>query len=544
MRYQRIKDKINQIRIIAEQNDLILDAVMLDEVDLFMEHKSTIVSVVGAKTSGKCSVINSMLNSDVLPTGIFKPRVLYDLTPRTSGYIIQTKSGVEIPCKDLSTIDKYSKSDYDLNVCVGSADGVPFEIRTGFDIDNRCPEIGYMLSDVVVLCLKASALLSLDDVRVLDSLKDKGHRNIVLCVTHLNNVDPKEWLEIVRYITAKQSDLPIVYYSDEVLSEVPGDLVNSYGVDTLKSIIEESLSREDILEQRMEITEKYVERTTDMLISELEAKKFKLFTERDLKYAEHCAKLSKKQLIRLGWSEIRVAYEKLENECVESILQQLNKSKSKIIDKLNASIISTPNPKEWWEKMFPIMLKNEIEALSNAIDANIQSRIVHDLNWLNREMQNRFRQSVTAGEKCTLESLTDFEFNPASHTFKNLRTARYVSMAGSSALATLMFFVVGPVGAVVSATCGIISDRYISKVTEGQRETLRGLVAGVVDETVGKIADMIPARVRGLYDEFSNAIGEKEKIWMDTYGQDVFECAEDKEIEAVNDIINQLEGTR
>ena len=117
-------------------------------------------------------------------------------------------------------------------------------------------------------------------------------------------------------------------------------------------------------------------------------------------------------------------------------------------------------------------------------------------------------------------------------------------MAGSSALATLMFFVVGPVGAVVSATCGIISDRYINKVTEGQRETLKGLVAGVVDEAVGKIADMVPSRVRGLYDEFSNAIGEKEKIWTETYGQDVFECAEDKEIEKINGIINQIESIR
>ena len=187
--------------------------------------------------------------------------------------------------------------------------------------------------------------------------------------------------------------------------------------------------------------------------------------------------------------------------------------------------------------MLPIMLKNEIEALSNAIDSNIQSRIIRDLNWLNREIQNRFRQSVAAGEKHPLDSMTDFEFDPSSYTFKNLRTARYISMAGSSALATLMFFV-------VSATCGIISDRYINKVTEGQRETLKGLVTGVVDEAVGKITDMVPSRVRGLYDEFSNAIGEKEKIWTETYGQDVFECAEDKEIEKINGIINQIESIR
>ena len=506
MRYQQVKDKIHLLRILSEQNDLKTNLVMLDDLDLFLEHKSPAVSVIGAKASGKCSLVNAILGSDVLPISIFKSRSLYEVKPESSG--------------------------------------LTYEIKTGFDTDQKCPEMGYMMSDVVVLCLKATALWSLDDVRVLGELKERGHKNIVLCVTHLNNVKSKELPDIVRYVTAKQPDLPVVYFSDEELVEIPEEISHSYGTQVLKQFIERSLSSGNILEQRVQIAEKLIDKTTDTLISELDERKLKLMAERDLKYADHCAKISKKQLIRLGWSEIRVAYEKLESECVDTILLQLNKSKVKIIDKLNASIITTPNPKEWWEKMLPIMLKNEIEALSNAIDSNIQSRIVRDLNWLNREIQNRFRQSVTAGEKQPMDSMSDFEFNPASYTFKNLRTARYISMAGSSALATLMFFVVGPVGAVVSATCGIISDRYINKVTEGQRETLKGLVAGVVDDALGKIADMIPSRVRGLYDEFSNAIGEKEKIWTETYGQDVFECDEDKEVEKIHDIINQLEGIR
>ena len=492
--------------MLSGQNDLKTDILMLDDIELFLEHKSAIVSVIGAKASGKCSLVNSIMASDFLPTGIFKSRTLYEVKTETSG--------------------------------------LPFEIKTGFDIDDKCSEMGYMLSDIVVLCLKATALWSLDDVRTLEKLRGKGHKNIILCVTHLNNVKTKELSEIVRYVTSKQPDLPVVYYSDEELAEVPEEISYNYGVQVLKSTIEASLSSGDLFDQRVQIVEKLIEKITATLVSDLDAKKLKLVSDRDLKYADHCEKISKKQLIRLGWSEIRVAYEKLESECVETILLQLNKSKTKIIDKLNAQILSTPNPKEWWEKMLPIMLKNEIEALANAIDSNIQSRIVRDLNWLNREIQNRFRQSVTAGEKHPLDSLNYFEFNPASYTFKNLRTARYISMAGSSALATLMFFVVGPVGAVVSATCGIISDRYINKVTEGQRDTLRGLVAGVVDEAVGKIADMVPSRVRGLYDEFSNAIGEKEKIWTETYGQDVFECAEDKEIEKINGIINQIESIK
>ena len=506
MRYQQIKDKIQALRMLSGQNELKTDILMLDNIELFLEHKSAIVSVIGAKASGKCSLVNSLIASDFLPTGIFKSRTLYEVKTESSGF--------------------------------------PFEIKTGFDIDDKCPEMGYMLSDIVVLCLKATALWSLDDVRTLEELRGKGHKNIILCVTHLNNVKTKELPEIVRYVTSKQPDLPVVYYSDEELAEVPEEISHNYGVQVLKSTIEAYLSSGDLFDQRVQIVEKLIEKIVGTLVSDLDAKKLKLVSDRDLKYADHCEKISKKQFIRLGWSEIRVAYEKLERECVETILLQLNKSKAKIVDKLNASIISTPNPKEWWEKMLPIMLKNEIESLSNALDANVQSRVMRDLNWLNREMQNRFRQSVTMEDKSPVNYHLDFKLDSESHTFKNLRTARYITMAGSATLATMIWYAIGPVGAMVSAACGIIGDRYVNEVIDGQRETLKGLVANVVDETIGKMADMIPSRIQGLYEELSNAVGEKEKIWAETYGQDVFECAEDKEIEKINDIINQIEGIR
>ena len=129
MRYQQIKDKIHSLRMLSGQNELKTDILMLDNIELFLEHKSAIVSVIGAKASGKCSLVNSLIASDFLPTGIFKSRTLYEVKTETSG--------------------------------------LPFEIKTGFDIDDKCPSMGYILSDIVVLCLKASALWSLDDVRSL-----------------------------------------------------------------------------------------------------------------------------------------------------------------------------------------------------------------------------------------------------------------------------------------------------------------------------------------------------------------------------------------
>ena len=39
MRYQQIKDKIQALRMLSGQNDLKTDILMLDDIELFLEHK-------------------------------------------------------------------------------------------------------------------------------------------------------------------------------------------------------------------------------------------------------------------------------------------------------------------------------------------------------------------------------------------------------------------------------------------------------------------------------------------------------------------------
>ena len=198
--------------------------------------------------------------------------------------------------------------------------------------------------------------------------------------------------------------------------------------------------------------------------------------------------------MRLGWADIRVGYEKMENACVDSILADLNKAKSKIFDRIQTSILATQNPKEWWEKLFPIMLKNEIDNVSSAIDNKLQSVVIRDFNWINQEIQIRFRQTPITSNTKVNETSVDFTLDPNSLSFNNLRAARYITMAGGATLATIMFFIVGPVGAVVSASCGIIGDRYIHKVIEGQRESLKIASANVIDDVISQMSSMIPVK--------------------------------------------------
>lgn len=548
MKIQEINKKIQTIRTITEQHNLQFHQWKLDVIGSYLETQHPIVSVVGAKSVGKCALVNSLLDNNLLPSRIFKPRCLYSVSHGEEKPKIRLSTGETMTVNSLSTLDIYIKRDYDVTVYVEATTGFlqnqRVEFKTGFDTDNSCPIMDYLLSDVVVVCVNATALFSLDDIVLIEDLKATGHRKMLLCITHINNVNPQELPDIVRFVESKHLDLPVAYFADEPVANVHDDIQTCFGVDYMHQILARHLADGIDYAQRTTIANAILHEVLDACLNELTEERNRLTQEKERKYTEYLAKISKKESMRLGWTDIRTGYEKLETKCIDTILADLDKAKEKIYDRMQASILSTQNPKEWWEKMLPLSLKNEIEGLSSAIDTKLQSQVIKDFNWLNHEIQMRFRQSVITTNTSVGETQLDYTLDINSQSFNNLRTARYITMAGGATLATAMFFVVGPVGALASASCGIIGDRYIHKVIEGQRESLKNAVANVIDDVIAKMASMIPIRVSTLYEEIARGIAEKEQAWSDAFALGEFICEESPAIEKLDETIHSVQNLK
>lgn len=548
MTLQEINKRIQTLRMITEQQGLHFHQWKLDAIGRYLEAQHPVISVVGAKSSGKCAMVNSLLGTDLLPSQIFKPRCLYSVSRGEGQPKVKLSTGETLAINSLSALDRYVKHDYDATACVETMTGIlenhNLEIKTGFDTDNSCPILDYMLSDIVLVCVKATALFSLDDIAIIEDLKATGHRKMLLCITHVNNVSPQEIPEIVRFVKSKHLGLPTAYFTDEPLANVHGDIQACFGVDYINRILAQYLADGIDNKQRTTIASAMLHEVIDSCLEELTEERNNLEQEKNKKYTEHLAKIAKKESMRLGWTDIRTGYEKLESKCIDTILADLNKAKGKMFDRMQASILSTQNPKEWWEKMLPLSLKNEIEGLSSAIDTKLQSQVIKDFNWLNHEIQMRFRQSVITTNTSVGETQLDYTLDINSQSFNNLRTARYITMAGGATLATAMFFVVGPVGALASASCGIIGDRYIHKVIEGQRESLKNAVANVIDDVIAKMASMIPIRVSTLYEEIARGIAEKEQAWSDAFALGEFICEESPAIEKLDETIHSVQNLK
>lgn len=516
----------------------------LDDVIAFYESKKCSLSIIGSKCSGKCTLANSLVGTDLLPTSMFKSNVLYDVSLGENEVSLLKDNGDFKKLGSVSDIQRVATGNYDSIVYVKSDKYQllsNLSLKTGFDLDNDCPELGYSLSDVVIVCVNATRLFSLKEMSALETLRNLSHKNIIVCVTHIDLIPEREISDVIKHIESKHLSCPLFYYSNKCGYVAPELIYESYGIDKINQCLANALSETmSVNNSRNSVVNAIIDNIASKCIFMLNVAKSDLEKQKEENYNQYLAKKAKIESVRLGWEDIRVNYKKRESQCVNAILSEMKKSKEKMLSHLQTTIVSVQNPKEWWEKIFPLTYKTDIDNVTSAIDNRIQSQLIKDFNWLNSELMSRFRQNVKDANIDSGESNFDYNFDLSSLSLDNLQSARYLTMAGGAALASLMFLVVGPVGAIASASAGIVGDKVIRKSIEQQKASLTVEVNKIVDDTFMKMSELVPARVQGLYGEVMRAICEREQVWTEEANAVSFESKEQTVIDNIANYITLL----
>lgn len=545
MNIQELGNSISELRVICANYELTKYYNTFDSITAFLEAQTPIISIAGARTSGKCALANALVGSDILPSQIFKPHVLYRIHQGHGMPKLQSVSGQEISLHSIEEVCRYSKRDYDSTVILEANTGLfqkdKVEVRTGFENDEYCKLVDSLLSDIIIFCVKATSLFSIEDTIFIDDLNRHAHNKVIVCITHLNDIKSSSIPEIIKFIDSKHIAYPIVFFADEPISDIHPSIIGKFGIAPILQAIENFTSEGINYDLRVSIARTMIKDTIEEITSDLSSQKEKLEQMKEKKYSIYLSKISQRESLLLGWTDVRIDYEKREAKFTETILSELKKAKGKVGLRLQTAVETIPSPKDWWEKVFPLTLKSEIDNITSGIDNMIQGALVRDFNWLNHELQTRFHQVSSNRNLSIGETSLDFSFDTKSLSFKNLRTARYISMAGGAALATTLFFVVGPVGGIASATCSILGERYISKEINEQRSSLKVAVSNVIDDIFIKMESMIPDRVRCLYEEIGREIAEKEDAWSKANEAEPFSCNEITAIKNLSESIAKIE---
>lgn len=399
--------------------------------------------------------------------------------------------------------------------------------------------------DYIVCLLPVLSGLSVENRQMIEKIVEYGKDHIFIGYTNMEQIKSSDLKRSCEYISNIMSkSFPDVRYAFVSSEENISDELKSYSiVDTegLNDVITSAMERPIDEKMRTNLVSTIMEGVKADLIERIQLQLLDLEEMRAAQYDNFTARVQNVKFQQLGWEDLRIACAERETQCLSMINEELTNHSSRVYDRIHLELINSQNPREWWKRNLALRMKIEIDNVATQIDNKFQNQLRVDQMWLNRELLTRFKSESVDGANISVANPDiEIEVTPDAESMKDLKKYRYFTMAGSAALATTMYFVVGPVGALVSAGCGIIGDRILNKEMLKQKDALELSLRTMVDETFNKIKSLIPSKLDDVYESMISKLTSREDDWLKKNAIETFTCAEDAQIQTLKDNIEQL----
>lgn len=546
------------------------------------------VAVVGEFSSGKSTLVNRLLDRELLPTGMLPTtalltRIRFAATESMEVFDTAGNRKSILPADSESweglTAENFGGDDPVGTVMIGLKS--PWLGKSRLEIIDT-PGIGDLeerrarvvadaltASDAVIIATSATQPLSLTEKMFIEQrLLAQKTPFLMLAVTKLDEVPMGERAKVIDFIRKKleiwrqedpkrwRAKIPVILpYEMETTDDT---LKSVMGLDTFRKILTALVTDpRRVNNTRSWIASKaagYVE----LGIAALEEKRVLLAADEDKRKELIASKEAKLSDAAIVWENIRLEMLKRCNACWEMFSGRAKEYAGAIVERLQYEVSHTPSPKKWWEEDYPYRLKVELANMATGLENMTSKRIAEDARWFNGAMEQSFKSHVLVGQETIVEKPGTPDTGSAPE-MDDIDRQRVVAKVGTTVLTIAGYAICASMGALpILATMGIgtgasvISDKFFRSKIEKQREVVRDALAKNVPGIIDDSAAESEQRIRAVYDDMINAARSQENTWMQTQKEIIAESvnaaakAADGELESriakLRDIKNELEA--
>jgi len=493
------------------------------------------IAVVGEFSRGKSTLINRLLNSDILPIGV---------TP-TTAMVTRILHGAESKMlriypdgkKEHLPLNSESWKNLTANDSGADPEGIiRIEIpnewlkQTGVHIIDT-PGAGDLIgkraaltTDVIASCdatliaISATTPLSLTErAFVEEHILSRKIPRVAIVLTRLDQLPEAERLSVVSYVKEKVAGWApeVSVFSAHGTPVLPDDsIAGCAGPDSILNMISSWAGDEQhTLLHSIQIKTQLRDILTVLhaaLVTEKEA------VNLSYKERQEILKTGEQQLERnrLDWGDLQLELGKRENDSILWLEQIVLEKKEDIVEKFRYELRHAPNPKQWWEEDLPFRLRQEMANVARGLERSLQNRIGSDLSWLEEEARNIFSLEMKLGRTDSLVTINELKGEFGSEELSDLSSIRLRSRIGFGAASMLGYLIFGPFGIAASIGGGIISEKIFSKNIENQKKALSKNLDYVVDQILHDAVDMVQERLQNAYITIFKGVQKQESIWF------------------------------
>lgn len=472
-----------------------------------------VVGFIGDDVVGKSTVINSILEKDILPTGIL---------PTESEITIQYSKDTNIILDDRESIDiselqAFSTESNRLNIGIPSRflldNQLEFKEFHGLLQKSKLDKMEMMADvyqcDAVVLVMSAEHMFSeLETIFIKNYMQYVGKDHLLLVVNKLNTLDKDEAERVLQYTDKQVSNkFPGIKWTIMDAENMHHDIVSKFISKNIKEYIPILCS------SRGEADQSAVNNMLKYIQIGLE-ENIKVFEENRRKTEEDILRYNKKLSQEKEKDELTIKGDLLEfkkgkHKLKDNVDSLIREEFTKLSDRIIMNYKKKSNKHSWYENEMEGYWNKNISDISVKVDSFVASELEKNIQRLNDVFKNRL----------------DIKINPIIISSGNIKGCgeitdygqykKYIpiGIAGGIILGFRLFRFIG---AVSSLGVGFLIYNYLLTKDKEQDRNIEDKIASDVKAVSEKVERLANEEIEKTYVDIVSEFEKEAKTLLDT----------------------------
>ncbi|KST61788.1 dynamin family protein, partial [Mastigocoleus testarum] len=503
-----------------------------------INHRQTLpgfrLAFVGEFSRGKSYLINRLLNRNILPEGSLPT------TASLTSIVAASEEQIEVRVRgkiDIRPLEEASWEQLFATDRAGSEQEVFAGVRINLnhewlrsldaeiidtpgagDLSDRRTNMVYDLlnqCDAAVLLVSATSPFSMTEAAFLEQEVIGRHiPRIMVAVSKLDMIPAEERAKVMESIKHRIAN---VASNVPVLSTYP-IAQSQQDIDALASIRTQIEFLVAQGERRIWRSRQVSEQLSDWLTQVVEIAQGAISTiqmnaeerKRSMQQVEN--ELEKADI---NWENLRLELDTLRLKRAQEIRHKITDCKEELIENLEFEIQRTPDLKLWWERDLPFRLRRELTILSRKFENSLLKFLTQDIEWLQNEVETLFHTTVKH-QVFTPQQNTGIQFQLESRDITDVKKYRLLTRIGSTAAMISGSVLGGPIGIAASTGVLLVSEQFLNKELDVQREVLSEELKRVVEISIDEYCQQVSERLRQLYQRIIDDVQTEQNAWIFT----------------------------
>ncbi|BAY16335.1 dynamin family protein [Anabaenopsis circularis NIES-21] len=530
----------------------------LTELDVRWEFPGFRLAFVGEFSRGKSTLINRLLERDLLPVGAMPTTgTLISIVPGNTEKMevrVPSQGWVVRPIEESSWNDllatEENKDNQEQFTHVRLTLDHPW-LRT-IDVElidtpgagdlntNRTALLCELLSqcDAAVILVSATLPFSITEATFLEQeVLGKHIPNVLVAVSKFDTVAQEQKFELLQVIRDRikevSTKVPIIPIHPLNADESEIDALARVKTH-IESMVEKGERRiwrsrkvagqlVDYLDQMIDLSAAAI-KSVQMSIAE---------KEKALRQAQQ-----ERENTELYWEDIRLHLDNRRLQHVQILKQKVLQTKEELTEFYSFELHKAKDLKNWWERDLPFQLRRELLILGNRLSEEILNELAFDFEWMQNEVAQKFsRQLVHHNSDSSPTVNVDLRLSQLELT--DIR--HYALLTGlASSITTICGYIFGgPTGVVISTAAWVLSDQFINQKTDEQRQRLSEALVLNIEQITDDYCHRLSERLRELYNQLIAEIQNEQKVWQSAWESTLKKSTNIQDISHYTQLIEQ-----